>query len=56
VVLYGKRFTIEETLRDAKDIRFGMGLSARTYETPDGATASRSIGGRRQTRAPSSIS
>jgi hypothetical protein len=28
VELYGKRFTIEETFRDAKDIRFGMGLSA----------------------------
>ena len=28
VALYGKRFTIEETFRDAKDIRFGMGLSA----------------------------
>ena len=28
VKLYGKRFTIEETFRDAKDIRFGMGLSA----------------------------
>lgn len=28
VELYGKRFSIEETFRDAKDIRFGMGLSA----------------------------
>ena len=28
VALYGKRFTIEESFRDAKDIRFGMGLSA----------------------------
>lgn len=28
VALYGKRFTIEETFRDAKDLRFGMGLSA----------------------------
>ena len=28
VTLYGKRFTIEETFRDAKDLRFGMGLSA----------------------------
>jgi len=28
VKLYGKRFTIEETFRDAKDIRFGMGLNA----------------------------
>lgn len=25
---YGKRFTIEETFRDTKDIHFGMGLSA----------------------------
>lgn len=28
VALYGKRFTIEETFRDAKDLRYGMGLSA----------------------------
>jgi len=28
VALYGKRFTCEETFRDNKDIRFGMGLSA----------------------------
>ena len=28
VTLYGKRFTCEETFRDEKDIRFGMGLSA----------------------------
>lgn len=27
VKLYGKRFTIEETFRDQKDLRFGMGLS-----------------------------
>ena len=27
VGLYGKRFTIEESFRDSKDIRFGMGLS-----------------------------
>jgi hypothetical protein len=26
--LYGRRFTIEEAFRDAKDLRFGMGLSA----------------------------
>ena len=26
VKLYGKRFTIEETFRDTKDLRFGMGL------------------------------
>jgi hypothetical protein len=26
--LYGKRFTIEETFRDQKDMRFGMGLRA----------------------------
>lgn len=26
--LYGRRFTIEETFRDQKDIRFGMGLRA----------------------------
>ena len=28
MALYGKRFTCEETFRDEKDIRFGMGLSA----------------------------
>ena len=28
VKLYGKRFTIEETFRDQKDLRFGMGLRA----------------------------
>ena len=28
VKLYGRRFTIEETFRDQKDIRFGLGLSA----------------------------
>jgi hypothetical protein len=28
VKLYARRFTIEETFRDEKDLRFGMGLSA----------------------------
>lgn len=28
VKLYGRRFTIEETFRDTKDIRFGVGLKA----------------------------
>jgi hypothetical protein len=28
VKLYGRRFTIEETFRDEKDLRFGMGLRA----------------------------
>ncbi len=28
VKLYGRRFTIEETFRDQKDLRFGLGLSA----------------------------
>jgi hypothetical protein len=28
IALYGKRFTIEETFRDIKDARFGMGLKA----------------------------
>lgn len=28
VRLYGRRFTIEETFRDTKDLHFGMGLSA----------------------------
>jgi len=37
VKLYGKRFTIEETFRDQKDLRFGLGLSA----THIGGTARR---------------
>ena len=28
VKLYGRRFTIEETFRDTKDPRYGLGLSA----------------------------
>jgi hypothetical protein len=28
VKMYGRRFTIEETFRDQKDLRFGMGLRA----------------------------
>ena len=28
VKIYGRRFTIEETFRDTKDIHFGLGLSA----------------------------
>jgi hypothetical protein len=28
IKLYGKRFTIEETFRDTKDVHFGMGLKA----------------------------
>lgn len=28
IKLYGRRFTIEETFRDTKDLNFGMGLSA----------------------------
>lgn len=34
VKLYGKRFTIEETFRDQKDIRFGMGLRATHIRGP----------------------
>jgi hypothetical protein len=34
VKLYGRRFTIEETFRDTKDIRFGMGLSATHISDP----------------------
>ena len=34
VKLYGKRFTIEESFRDAKDIHFGMGLSATRVSSP----------------------
>jgi len=34
VKLYGKRFTIEETFRDEKNLRFGMGLSATHIGSP----------------------
>lgn len=34
VKLYARRFTIEETFRDIKDDRFGMGLSAATIKSP----------------------
>lgn len=32
--LYGRRFTIEETFRDTKDVHFGMGLSATHIGSP----------------------
>ena len=35
VALYGKRFTIEESFRDTKDLRFGMGLSSTHIGRPD---------------------
>ena len=35
VKLYGRRFTIEETFRDQKNLRFGMGLSATHIGKPD---------------------
>jgi hypothetical protein len=34
VKLYGQRFTIEETFRDQKDLRFGMGLSSTHIHDP----------------------
>ena len=34
VSLYGRRFSIEETFRDTKNIHFGMGLSATHIGTP----------------------
>ena len=33
--LYGKRWSIECTFRDAKDLRFGMGMGAIRVSTPD---------------------
>jgi DDE family transposase len=33
--LYGRRFTIEETFRDIKDLRFGMGLSSMSIAEPE---------------------
>lgn len=35
VKLYGRRFTIEETFRDLKDPRYGMGLSSSRVTRPD---------------------
>lgn len=35
VTLYGRRFTVEETFRDQKDLRFGLGLSATHIGSPD---------------------
>ena len=35
VKLYGRRFSIEETFRDQKDIHFGMGLSATHINNAD---------------------
>jgi len=35
VKLYGRRFTIEETFRDVKDQRFGMGLKATSVKNPE---------------------
>jgi hypothetical protein len=34
VKCYGRRFTIEESFRDIKDLRFGMGLSATRISSP----------------------
>jgi hypothetical protein len=34
IKLYGRRFTIEESFRDTKDIRFGMGLSSSRISNP----------------------
>jgi len=34
VKLYGRRFTIEESFRDTKDIRYGMGLSMTRIKSP----------------------
>ena len=34
IELYGRRFTIEETFRDQKDLRFGMGLSSTHIKNP----------------------
>jgi hypothetical protein len=35
VALYSRRFTIEESFRDIKDLRFGMGLSSVRITEPD---------------------
>jgi len=33
--LYGKRWSIECTFRDTKDLRFGMGMGSVRVSTPD---------------------
>lgn len=35
VAAYGRRFTIEETFRDTKDLRFGFGMSASRISIPE---------------------
>jgi len=35
VALYSKRFTIEESFRDQKNLRFGMGLSETRISSPE---------------------
>jgi hypothetical protein len=35
VKLYGRRFTIEESFRDIKDLRFGLGLSSVQIRSPE---------------------
>jgi hypothetical protein len=35
VMLYGRRFTIEEGFRDLKNLRFGMGLTDTRISTPE---------------------
>ena len=35
VAAYGRRFTIEETFRDTKDIRFGFGMSSSRISIPE---------------------
>ena len=35
VKLYGRRFTIEETFRDLKDTRFGLGMVAHRIKSPE---------------------
>lgn len=35
VKLYGRRFTIEESFRDTKNLRFGMGLSSTRIKDPE---------------------
>jgi hypothetical protein len=42
VKFYGKRFTIEETFRDQKDLRFGLGYARLMSATPPAATDSSS--------------
>ena len=55
VKIYGKRFTIEETFRDTKEIRCGVGLKATHIGAPTDATACSFSSPSRTRSSPSSV-